>query len=74
MWYYDYIMAKRRRPAKQPIPWLPIDSRIIPHIFSFGHVKGITKVFLQIEMVLSVGVVIGTLIIVFLRMRNFDLR
>jgi hypothetical protein len=64
-------MAKRHR--SEPISWLPIDSRIIPHIFSFGHVKGITKLFLQVEMVLSVGVVLGTLIIVFLRMKIFDL-
>lgn len=71
MWYYDYIMAKR---AKEPIPWLPIDSRIIPHIFSFGHVKGIAKLFLRIEMVLSVGIVVGTILIVVLRMRIFDLR
>ncbi len=59
-------MAKRHRYA--PIPWLPIDSRIIPHIFSFGHVKGVAKLFLQVEMVLSVGVVIGTLMVVLLRL------
>lgn len=70
----DYIMAKRRRSAKEPVPWLPIDSRLIPHLFSFGHVKGIAKVFLQVEIVLSVGVVLGTLVIAFLRMRFFDLR
>ncbi|MBI3577489.1 hypothetical protein HY086_05625 [Candidatus Gottesmanbacteria bacterium] len=57
-------MAKR---AKEPISWLPVDSRIFPHIFSFGHVKGTARLFLQIEMVLSVGVVVGTLIVVVLK-------
>ncbi len=67
-------MAKRRHTDKDPVPWLPIDSRIFPSIFSFGHVKGIAKLFLQIEMMLSVGVVLGTLVIVILHMRIFDLR
>lgn len=46
-----------------PIPWLPIDSRLFPFL-SFGHVKGVMKLFLQIEMLLAVGVVIGTLLVV----------
>lgn len=68
----DYIMAKRHR-SSEPIPWLPVDSRIIPPIFSFGHVSGAAKVFLQIEMVLSVGVVLGTLVIVFLKALSYFL-
>lgn len=66
MWYNDYIMAKWRRSA--PIHWLPFDSRLILPIFSFGHVKGVARLFLQVEMVLSVGVLFGTLTIVILRL------
>lgn len=72
MCYNNFIMAKRRRSvyrrpsAGEPISWLPIDSRIVPHLFSFGHVKGIARLFLQIEMALSVGVVLGTLAVVVL--------
>lgn len=43
--------------------WLPVDSRLFLPLFSFGHVKGVAKVFLVIEMVLAAGVVTGTFII-----------
>lgn len=60
--------ARARHSLEKPIPWLPIDSRIFPQIFRFGHVKGTARIFLQIEMILSVGVVIGTLLIVYLKL------
>ncbi|MFC1626733.1 hypothetical protein ACFL1P_00850 [Patescibacteria group bacterium] len=48
---------------EKSIPWLPIDSRLIPDVFSFERVGGISKVFLIIELLLSVLVVIGTIIL-----------
>lgn len=41
--------------------WLPIDSRLVLPLFSFGHVHGVAKIFLTIEMTLAVGVVLGSL-------------
>lgn len=46
--------------------WLPLDSRILPHIFSFGHVKGMARIFMTIEILLATFVVIGTLVLVIL--------
>ncbi|OGG01309.1 hypothetical protein A2Z33_05340 [Candidatus Gottesmanbacteria bacterium RBG_16_52_11] len=61
--------AVRRRPKKafQPLFWLPVDSRILPDIFAFGHVRGIARIFLEIEITLAILIVIGTLTIVILR-------
>lgn len=59
---------KRRRSRKtyqhssQPIAWLPVDSRLFP-FFSFSHVRGVARIFLILEMVLSVTTVIGTLLL-----------
>ncbi len=55
-------MRKQTRKIKA-ISWLPIDSRLFP-FFSFGHVKGIARVFLQVEIILSLLVVIGVLSLV----------
>ena len=48
------------RTMQKPIPWLPIDSRF----FSLGHVRGVSRVFLIIEMILAVLIVLGTLTLV----------
>lgn len=48
------------RKMQKPIPWLPVDSRLI----SFGHVRGISRIFLIIEMVLAVFIVLGTFTLV----------
>jgi len=48
------------RSLQKPIPWLPIDSRFL----SFGHVRGVTRVFLVLEMMMAVLIVLGTLAIV----------
>lgn len=48
------------RKSKKPIAWLPIDSRLILPFISFGHVKGIARLFLEIEIMLSILIVIGT--------------
>jgi len=58
----------RRKHVRQnePIPWLPIDSRLFP-FFSFGHVKGVMRIFLQIEIILAFSVVVGTVTVVVLR-------
>ncbi len=55
--------AHRKTRLGKPIPWLPIDSRVIPFLFSFGRVKGLARLFLIIEMTLSILVVIGTLVL-----------
>ena len=62
------MKKSRRKPALssnlgEPIWWLPIDSRLIPPIISFNHVKGLPRIFLIIEIILSSLIVIGTLII-----------
>ena len=64
---------KRRRSAKKtstekPIIWLPIDSRLVHPLFRFGRVSGIARVFLQVEIILSVLVVIGTIGVAFLKL------
>lgn len=63
-------MKRRGRLPTHPIPWLPIDSRLIVPIFSFGHVRGIARFFLVIEIVLALLVVMGTLIIVIFKRLN----
>ncbi|MEK7544160.1 MAG: hypothetical protein AAB557_04780 [Patescibacteria group bacterium] len=60
-------MKRTSRNSSHPIPWLPIDSRLIPPLFAFGHVRGIARGFLLIEILLSLLVVMGTLIIILLR-------
>jgi len=57
----------KKKKTSEQIDWLPIDSRIIPFIH-FSHVRGIARIFLMIEMGLCVFVVLGTLILVFIRM------
>lgn len=49
------------RAKDVPARWLPIDSRLIPPLFSFGHVHGVAKIFLTVEMILALGVVVGTI-------------
>lgn len=67
------LMGRRRSDKQQerPLSWLPIDSRLMHSLISFGTVRGIAKVFLAIEMLLAVFVVLGTfalfLIQVFIR-------
>lgn len=56
--------ASRRQKTLEPIFWLPIDSRLFPYLFTFGHVRGWARFFLEVEMVLSILVVLGTLILV----------
>lgn len=55
---------------EQPVSWLPIDSRLVLPLFSFGHVKGVAKVFITIEMILATAVVLGTCVRVFLHFFN----
>ena len=61
-------MKKNRKRTKnrlgKPLAWLPVDSRLIPPIFAFGKVQGWARVFLEIEIVLALLVVIGTLLLV----------
>jgi hypothetical protein len=57
------MRRKKRTISKSSsvIKWLPFDSRLIPSIFAFGHVTGIARIFLTIEMLLATSVVLGTL-------------
>lgn len=60
------LSYKTMRKHQRQEAWLPIDSRLFPHIFSFGHVKGVALIFLTVEMFLAVLTVIGTLFLVIL--------
>lgn len=53
-------MKRRGQASFHPIPWLPIDSRLIVPILSFSHVKGLARFFLILEIVLALLVVLGT--------------
>jgi hypothetical protein len=72
MCYNIFGMPKSRSRKKtvtrqtSSVEWLPFDSRLIPDIFSFGHVKGISKVFLTLEIIITFLVVLGTLSLVIL--------
>lgn len=46
------------------IGWLPIDSRLFGPFLSFGHVHGLAKAFLVVELLLSTLIVVGTFIVV----------
>jgi len=55
----------RRKPKRSvPVSWLPIDSRLFSPLVSFGHVKGLARLFLEVEIFLSLLVVLGTMILV----------
>lgn len=58
-------MAKK---MQKPIPWLPVDSRLFGPFLSFGHVRGVARIFLEIEMILAVLIVFGTLTVVVLKL------
>ena len=51
----------------RPVSWLPVDNRLFPFI-SFGHVKGIARIFLEIEIVAALLVVAGTIVLTVLWM------
>lgn len=53
----------KKRKFSTAAQW-PIDTRVLPDIFSFSHVKGVARMFLLTEISLSVCVVIGTGIMV----------
>lgn len=53
-------MGKIKKTPYRISSQLPIDVRLIPDIFSFSHVKGVARVFLITEIMLSTLVVIGT--------------
>jgi hypothetical protein len=60
-------MSKRIRKTDKPIAWLPIDSRIFFPFFAPTHIHGIARVFLIVEMTLSVLMVVASIILVFIR-------
>jgi len=60
-------MSGKKKPSHRQFSSFPVDSRLIPDIFSFGHVKGIAKIFLTIELTLSALIVIGSLLLVIIK-------
>jgi len=69
-------MSKLRRVKnvshrELPSEWLPIDSRLFTQFFSFGHVKGFSRIFLEIEIGLSILVVFGTVLFLVLKLIEF---
>ncbi len=61
---WDLKMKKN----KKPIAWLPVDSRLFGPFLSFGHVRGIARLFLEVEIILTVAVVGGTVALVVLQL------
>lgn len=67
------MKTRRRKPAAkenifEPIWWLPIDSRLFPGEFSFRHVRGTARWFLQLELTLAGLIVLGSITIVLLKL------
>lgn len=61
-------LPRRKTSAKKNNSLVPfIDHRILPDIFSFTYVKGPLRLFLKIEIVLSLLVVIGASAVVILK-------
>lgn len=58
---------RKRVHLEQPVSWLPVDSRLVLPLFSFGHVHGVAKFFLTIEMALAICVVCGTFVVALFR-------
>lgn len=60
---WEQMKRSRRNTTRgsRPISWLPVDSRLVLPLVEFGHVKGLARWFLQIEIILSVLVVVGVL-------------
>jgi hypothetical protein len=54
---------KRVSTSSDGYQWLPIDSMFVPN-FQFSHVRGLARIFLSCEIILSVLVVLGTLSLV----------
>lgn len=61
------ISRKRVCQSDTPIHWLPIDSRLVSPLFSFSHVKGFSRFFLEVEITIAIVVVLGTLVILGLK-------
>lgn len=57
-------IAKKNHAPHGKHKWLPIDSRLIPDIISFGDVKGVARIFLTVEIVLALLIVICASILV----------
>lgn len=53
--------------AHGSISWLPVDSRLFSQFFSFGHVKGFARLFLEVEIGLSILIVFGTVLYLILK-------
>ncbi|MCX6793681.1 MAG: hypothetical protein NTY06_01100 [Candidatus Gottesmanbacteria bacterium] len=56
------------RKRSKPVAWMPVDSRLFGSFLSFGHVRGVARIFLEVEMVLAVLIVLGTLIVLVLKL------
>lgn len=46
----------------------PFDTSLLPNIISFGHVKGIARIFLQVEIIMAIIIVIGTCTLVLIHL------
>lgn len=58
------------RRTQKPVSWLPVDSRLFGSFLSFGHVHGIARIFLEMEIILSTIIVLGVVIITYLHLAN----
>lgn len=53
----------KKKLKEEPVSWLPVDSRLFLPLLNFGHVKGLARLFLEIEIILSVVIVLGTMVL-----------
>ncbi|MBU1473111.1 hypothetical protein KKB64_05010 [Patescibacteria group bacterium] len=49
------------------LSWLPIDSRLLPPLFSFSYVRGFARWFLIVEMLLATITVFGAVLLIVLK-------
>lgn len=67
---FTSVLQYEESMKNKPISWLPVDSRLFLPLLNFGHVKGLARFFLVIEIVLAVLVVLGTIVIVIFKRLN----
>ncbi len=56
------------KKRKKQTDWLPIDRQLFASFLSFGRVRGVARIFLEIEIVLAVAVVGGTLALALMKL------
>lgn len=58
---------KHVHDKKRAVRWLPVHSKFYTPFMKFGEVKGIERLFLEVEITLSLLIVLGSLILAVLK-------